>query len=223
LFYFLPSNRGDDDVIHIVNAENRSLYERELDQHHQLRHQYFYEDRGWTDLESRDGREYDPYDNASATYALAIEEDDVVGAARLYPTLRPHMLEEVCPQLAEVRGVPRGTNVYEWTRLFIVKSRREGRYGGDLVAQLFCGCFEHCLEEGIGDLSLVCEAWWLPRLQQLGWKISPLGLPGLIDNQWWVASVITVSQAALATTRAAYGISGSVMVRNGMNSRRLVA
>jgi acyl-homoserine lactone synthase len=36
------------------------------------------------------------------------------------------LLSAVFPQLANVRGMPEGDDVYEWTRFFVIPARREG-------------------------------------------------------------------------------------------------
>jgi acyl-homoserine lactone synthase len=207
------------DVIHIINAENKNLYERELREHHRIRHEIYIEERNWRGLQSRDGLEFDDFDTAYMTYALAIDNDRVIGGARLYPTLQPHMLENVCPQLAEVKGIPRGPAIYEWTRLFVVSAHREGRYGGRVSGKILCGCVEHCLAEGINQLSLVFEAWWLPRMHTWGWKINPLGLPDLIDGEWWLAGLVEVDERMLAATRKHFGVTEPMMIRNGIAQR----
>jgi acyl-homoserine lactone synthase len=203
-------------MIHIINAENRHMYEDALREHHRIRHQIYIEERSWRGLQCRDGMEFDDFDTTFMTYALAMDGERVVGGARLFPTLRPHMLETVCPQLADVKGIPRGPSIYEWTRLFIIPSHRDGRYGGAVSGRIFCGCIEYCLREGIDQLSLVFEGWWLPRIQSWGWKLTPLGLPGLIDGEWWIAALVDVNEHMLAATRSFFKITEPMMICEGL-------
>jgi acyl-homoserine lactone synthase len=204
-------------MIHIVTRENRHLYERELIEQHRIRYEVYIVERKWDGLQVRNGLEYDQFDDDDTIYILAIENGRVVGGGRMYPTTKPHLMSDVCPQLANVKGVPIGPDIFEWTRLYVVKDMRDGgRYGSAIVGQLFSGGLEYALEEGMTELSLQFEAFWFPRLQQHGWKIKPLGLPTLIRNDWWIGATIPVSEEVVRSTRAFYRIEGPLLVRRGI-------
>ena len=203
-------------MIHIISSENRHLYEPQLLEHHRIRHEFYIDERNWDGLESRDGGEYDQFDNEDTIYCLSLENSRVLGGTRFYPTTKPHLLSSVWPGLADVRGIPVGHDILEWTRLFAIKERREGRYGGRVLGELFAGSLEYCLECGVSSVSVVFEAWWLPRLQQHGWSIKPLGLPGLIKNEWWIAAQIPVNQAMVASTKAFYELEGPILTQQGI-------
>jgi len=206
-------------MIHVVTPENRHLYEAELLDQHRLRHQVYIVERKWRGLEDRGGLEYDRYDTDETTYLLAIERGRVIGGTRLFPTLRPHMLEEVCPQLAAVRGIPRAPDICEWTRIYVTKERREGAYGGAIAGQLFSATFEYCIEHGIRALNVVFEAWWLPRLSAQGWKMQVLGVPDMIDGDWWMAVTMPIDEETLRATRAYNRIEGDILVQRGIRRR----
>jgi acyl-homoserine lactone synthase len=207
-------------MIHVIANENRHLYQPQLLEHHRIRHQFYIEERRWDGIESRDGGEYDQFDNDDTIYCLSIEDGRVLGGTRLYPTVKPNLLSSVWPELADVRGIPSGPNLYEWTRLFAIRERREGRYGGAVLGEIFAGSLEFCLEEGISALTCIFEAWWLPRMQQHGWDLKPLGLPTLIKGEWWVAALIPVDAEMVRSTRAYYHVEKPVLVRNGLTSVR---
>jgi acyl-homoserine lactone synthase len=96
--------------VHIVDRSNRNAYRDELEQHFRLRHEIYVGERGWHDLARRDGREVDAFDNDDAVYLLGILPDKgVVAGSRLVPSLKPHLMSEVFPQLAE-DGVPRASD-----------------------------------------------------------------------------------------------------------------
>lgn len=211
-------------MIHIVTAENRHLYEKQLEDQHRVRHEVYIGERRWVGLQNRNGLEYDQYDDDSTIYLLAIENDRVVGGSRFYPTTKPHLLSELCPQLAEIKGIPRGPDIFEWTRIYAVKDRRDGgRFGSGIIGEIFCGCVEFAYEEAISALSVQFEAWWLPRLQQHGWEIKPLGLPTLINNEWWLGALIPISSEMLRTTRQFYRVNEPVIVRNGLTKAAIRA
>ena len=140
-----------------------------------------------------------------------MEDERIVGGNRLYPTLRPTMMEEVFPQLASVRGIPSGPTIWEWSRLFAIKERRESQLYFELMASLH----EFCLDEGITELSGVMETWWLPRLQQLEFTVHLLGLPDLVENQMTMAARFVISADTLDHIKTMANIKGSVLVRRG--------
>lgn len=198
-------------MIHVITAANRHLYEACLEDLFVLRHQIFVEERGWTDLERPDGREIDDYDNEYTVYLVALEGERVVGGHRLYPTVIPNMMGDVFPHLASVRGVPEDIAVWEWSRYFVVKDRRDGKLNLALMAAVQ----ELCLEEGITEVSAIMETWWLPRFQDAAFTVRPLGLPALISGEWTMAALIEISEYTLEHVKEKAGISGSVLVRRG--------
>ena len=196
--------------IHVVTGDNRHLYVDELQQYFRLRHDIFVEERGWKDLHRSDGLEIDRYDNEHAVYLLAIDRERVVGGQRLYPTLLPHMISEVFAHMAG-RGIPRAFDTFEWTRYFVIRERRTGRTDCRLLAAVQ----EFCLDEGIAELTAVVEMWWLPRWQQAGFKVRPLGLPTMVEGQPCIAAAIQISQESLDHVRRLAGLRGEGLVRSG--------
>ena len=94
--------------VHVINDANRHLYERELDEHHQIRHRIYVEELQCRGLKPRaDKREYDQFDMDETVYVLALEEGRVVGGLRLVPTTGPHLIADVFPHFASMQGVPR--------------------------------------------------------------------------------------------------------------------
>ena len=204
-------------MLHVVTRENRHLYQREMLDQHRLRHQVYIVERKWDGLQDRDGLEYDQFDDDDTIYFLKIENGQVIGGHRMYPTSKPHLMSHVCSQLANVRGVPSGPEIFEWTRLYIKRERRDGgRFGSAVIGELFAAGMQYALDEGIQELSLQFEAYWFPRLQQQGWKIKPLGLPTLIKNDWWIGATIPITDEVVRATRAFYDIRGPLLVRRGI-------
>jgi acyl-homoserine lactone synthase len=198
-------------TIHVVTAQNQSFYRAILEQYYLERHRVFVGERGWEALSRPDNRDIDRYDDANAVYLLAIDGGRLIGGLRLYPTLLPHMISESFAFLARERGILQGPTVFECTRYFVVKERRTGRADCRLLAAFQ----EFCLEEGITEATAVVEMWWLPRWQQAGFKVRPLGLPALIEGQPCIAAAIEISQESLAQVRSLAGLRGSCLVRQG--------
>jgi acyl-homoserine lactone synthase len=198
--------------IYIINEKNKHFYKDILEQSFRTRYEIFVGERGWKALERPDGRDIDEYDRPETTYLLAVDQGKVVGGQRLFPTTRPHMLSEVFPHLAAVKGVPVSTDTFEWTRYFVVKERRSGRTDCRLLAAVQ----EYALGMGISQLTAVIETWWLPRFQEAKFKVHPLGLPALVEGAWSVAVRIDVSVETLSHVKKFAGIKGSVLHGEGM-------
>jgi N-acyl-L-homoserine lactone synthetase len=159
-----------------------------------------------------------------ATYILAIDTGEIVGGSRLIPTTHPHLLSEVFPHLASVRGLPRAADTYEWTRMFVIKSRREGRtMGGQTRGMVICGVLEHCLDSGLASLTAVVEMFWLPLFHAMGWKLIPLGLPELISGEWSVAVKMPIDKTTLESTRAFHAIAGRAVIATQLASATVTA
>jgi acyl-homoserine lactone synthase len=197
-------------MIHVISAANHHLYEDVLEEHFRIRHDIFVEERQWETLRKPDKREVDSFDNEDTIYLLALEGRQVIGGHRLYPTTKPSMMSEIFPHLAEVRGYPSDPLVWEWSRYFIVRNRRDG----NLNLRLMAAVQEFCLAEGIAKISAIMETWWLPRFQEAGFVVTPLGLPALVENAWTMAALIDVSRDTLRALNERAGLS-SVIQRQG--------
>lgn len=197
-------------MIHIISAANHHLYEDVLEEHFRIRHDIFVEERRWETLRKPDKREVDHFDNEDTIYLLALEGRRVIGGHRLYPTTKPSMMSEIFPHLADVRGYPSDPLIWEWSRYFIVRDRRDG----NLNLQLMAAVQEFCLAEGIAKISAIMETWWLPRFQEAGFVVAPLGLPALVENAWTMAALIDVSRDTLRAINERTGLS-SVIQRQG--------
>jgi len=203
-------------VIHLVTSENKHLYRRQLREQYRVRHDIYVDERGWEALRSKDRLERDQFDNHDAVYLLAIENDRIVGGSRFSPSTQPHLLSEVFPHLTEERGLPRAPDIVEWTRLFAVKGHRASWRGNGTIGQLLCGGLEWCVSENIRAFTFLFELWHLPKIQETGWTVTPLGLPAMIEKEWWLAAEVRVDEQVLHSTRQYCGVAGAVLVRQSL-------
>jgi acyl-homoserine lactone synthase len=125
--------------------------------------------------------EIDCYDNADATYLVAL--DDVGGhggSLRLLPTTGPHILGDLFPELCE-GGVPRGTRIFEITRLCLPP--RLGAAARLLARKrLISAMIDHARAEGIVGLTGVVTEHFLGQVLAMGWRCAALGAPRHIDG-----------------------------------------
>jgi acyl-homoserine lactone synthase len=210
-------------MLHVVTNENSDLYANELEQSYRLRHQVFVKERKWTDLARPDEREIDQFDDASAIYLLALEganDRKVVGGCRLVPTTGPYLLPDVFPALAQ-QPVPRGPNVFEWGRLYVTPARREGSGArrhtlSRTTCIIIAGMVEYCLDEGIDELAVVSEMFFLPLFLGLGLQPKPLGLPDDIEGVPTIAYTLVPSEEALEKIREVHGFETPVLAKSGI-------
>ncbi|WP_133675178.1 acyl-homoserine-lactone synthase [Aquamicrobium defluvii] len=192
--------------IHIVNWSNRKAYEEPLERHFRLRHQIYVGERNWRQVERPIPLEIDAFDNADAIYLLGIDDNgNLCGGSRFVPTLKPHLLSDVFPMLAD-GDVPRGHDIYEWTRIFVAPLLRKPGEPSLAAGIVLCGLLEAAFVLGIQQISVVCETFWLDRLERLGWPIKRLGPTIDHPDGAIIALLIQVTEAALASSRAAYGL-----------------
>src|SRR5579872_722414 len=100
---------------------------------------------------------------------------------RLVPTTAPTLLSELFPKLS-LDGPIRRPDVYELSRIFVVKTRRGEHAGPRAEAIIQAAAMEYGLSIGLSAFTIVLESWWLPRLLDQGWVARPLGLPIEIDR-----------------------------------------
>ena len=197
--------------LHVVDRSNRHAYAGYLEDYFKVRHDIYVGERGWLDLARADGREIDDFDSGDAIYLLGIcPQRKFVAGSRLLPSLKPHLLNDVFPQLAEGR-VPRGEDVFEWTRFFVVPALRSQGRPSNAAGVVYCGIVEFCLKREIRQLSVVCEPHWLQRFESLSWNPVQLGSPLICKDGPIIGILLNISEEALSTTRTFYGITQSVI------------
>lgn len=104
----------------VVTGERESLRPELYSKVGLYRHKIFVERLGWQ-LHTKDGAELDQFDRYDTVYVIAQDDDDqVVGCARLLPTIRPYLLEEVFPHLLNGLKPPRSPEVWELSRFSAV-------------------------------------------------------------------------------------------------------
>ncbi|MBZ9870490.1 autoinducer synthesis protein [Mesorhizobium sp. BR1-1-9] len=197
--------------IHVVDRNNHASYKDELETHFRLRHEIYVGERGWKELRRSDGREVDAFDTPDAIYLLGISPQlGVVAGSRLIPSVRPHLMSEVFPELTQ-GGVKCRADTYEWTRFFVIKALRAPGRSCQAAGIVYCGIQEYCLQREIRYLTIVCEDYWQPRFASLGWNPKRLGRPLPRDGTSIIGLIVEISPDALRTTQDIYGVSETVL------------
>lgn len=165
-----------------------------MDGMHRLRADVFHHRLRW-DVEVRHGRERDRFDLARPYYLLAHDEAGpaprapataarVLGCCRVLPTLGPNMLRDVFPALADARGVPACTDVWEVSRFAVAADTDAGAgYGFSATPALMVAhLLRFCADRGIRSLVGVTSAPFERMLLRLGLEVDRLGRPRRIGR-----------------------------------------
>ena len=200
-------------MLEVVTPDLSPLYRQELRDMFRLRARVFGDRLGWQ-VEVRDGEERDEFDDQEPVYLLALDDERrVIGASRLLPTSRPHMLGEVFSVLLEDRSPLCDPRVLEWSKLAIDCSA--GKSGGlasvrRLTRAFFCGVAEYSLLNGFHDVVTVYDARILRLLPRIGCAAVWQSRPYRIGEQPAYAARFEVTAFLLERLRNACGLSGTV-------------
>jgi acyl-homoserine lactone synthase len=196
-------------MIQLVTGFDRPLFERELAQMFRERKRVFVDRLGW-EVPVVDGEfEIDQFDTDDAVYLLALDAAGVqLGSCRLLPSTGPHLLGDVFPHLCE-RGVPRGEDVWEITRMCTTEAAADAPR--PVRQRLMIGMVEFALLNGIRRFTLVSHLAYLSSILAGGMDCEPLGLPQAHGDQTVGALAINVTPETLAYLRKRVGQVGPVL------------
>lgn len=190
-------------MILTLSGRDEASYPRLFREMYLQRHGIFVERRRWRSLEWQPGLERDAYDTTTATYVVALGTGGtILAAARLLPSLGPHLLSDVFPHLVE-GGVPRGHHVCEITR-FYVAERSNPTARRRRISRLSSAIFAYCRGRGITTLTGVVDTFMLPIMDTHAWVFRRLGAAHPYDegNAVAVAVAVEASHHAIAERKA---------------------
>ncbi|WP_457354258.1 acyl-homoserine-lactone synthase [Sphingomonas sp. UYP23] len=165
-----------------------------------------------------DGRyEIDQFDDVHAHYLVLTDYDGVhLASARLLPTVRPHILGALYPELCE-DVPPTGPAIFEITRFCLDRRLRapERRAARDtLVAALV----DYALAQRISAYTAIAELGWFQQILAFGWHCVPLGLPQNVSGAPLAALQIMITPETPALLDAA-----GIRARQAMLAHRELA
>ncbi|MDP8916570.1 MAG: hypothetical protein M3M95_05120 [Pseudomonadota bacterium] len=194
-------------MIHLVTAENRHLYRRQLERMHQLRRAFFVEERGWTDRMLRDGGEFDDLDDDQADYLLSLEPDGDIGlSARIRPTADRSMLADCFSELlSEAASSVKAPGVWELSRYF-ASPRRRGPEGLMRNMELRTAVVAACLRRGAHRLVAVTDVYLMNTVIRTGWEHRFLGLPQAYAHGEAIAFEVRVDARVVEAMMERHGL-----------------
>lgn len=145
--------------------------------------------------------ELDQFDDEHATYIIIADETgDHLGSARLLPTVRPHILGSLFPELCTV-SPPRGRDVFEITRFCL--SRRQSASARLKTRNLLVSALaSHAIAKRIRTYTGVAEMGWLQQILAFGWDCRPLGVPARLNRGMIGALAIEITSETPALLAA---------------------
>ncbi|MCO6181044.1 acyl-homoserine-lactone synthase TraI [Ciceribacter sp. RN22] len=182
-----------------------------VDSMHRLRARVFGARLGWN-VDVKDGRETDAYDQFNPTYLLAVAPTRVVaGCARLLPATGPTMLANTFHQLLPSHGLGPHPGMVESSRFCVDTSLDEGGKQGLLhrtTLMMFEGIIEWSVANGYHEIVTATDLRFERILKRAGWPMKRLGLPSQIGNTMAVAGTLPASVESLDRIRATADRSG---------------
>lgn len=198
-------------MIDAITLETAHLLADALPAAHRLRHRIFVQ-RQQYDVPCWHGMEWDQFDTPAATYLLWRDETARPRAvARLIPTTRPYMIQQLWPEITGPSELPSSDDVWEISRLGIDRDLAPARRGR-IFGELFCAFAEFGLLHDISAYLVVTPRRIIATaLDDAGVPRELLGEPRRLGRLPVVAARVPVTRQALRSLRRHHGISRPVL------------
>lgn len=196
--------------MHLVTAENRELYPRELREMHAHRKRVFVDELAWP-LDCDGDLEFDAFDTVSAIYLLSLAPDGrLLASARMLRTDEPHLLDTVFPHLC-AGAPPRGPSIWEATRFCPSAEIQSPEQRRAMLGEIIAGILEAGLLFGVTDVTYVAGGALKPLALAAGWSARPLGPSQRYKRDRVTACVASVDAAGLRRVRERYRLSAPLL------------
>lgn len=183
-----------------ANEEERAL----LANMHVLRAKVFKGRLNW-DVHVKRGQETDEYDRLDPTYLVLLSAGgQVIGCARLLPTVGPTMLGQTFPFLLGKAQTPRSKDIVESSR-FCVDTGGTGVLSASGLREatytLFAAIIEWSMANGYKQIVTVTDLRFERLLSRAKWPLMRLGDPHPLGNTVAVAGLLPVNEVSFARVR----------------------
>jgi N-acyl-L-homoserine lactone synthetase len=180
-------------MLRIINGTNEDL----IPKVHQLRRKVFKERLNW-DVTIINGMEFDEFDTDDAQYILLQNKaSQVVGCARLVPTVKPYLLGNVFPNLIE-GPVIRSQKIWEISRFAVDQNEANE----EATALLLIGILEFGISRGLSHYVSMSDTRVEPVLRNIGWSPKRLGASIYTGTERSVGEIFEVSSNVLNEIRS---------------------
>lgn len=193
------------------------------DRVYRFRHAFFVDHLGWTACQKPDGRERDQFDGPDCVHVIAEEGEEIVAYARLLPTIGPHLVSHVYPEIMQGADSPTGPHIYEWTRHALASRKREGK-GARAFAKAHMAAVARAAEMlGIEALLVQTHPMLVDRIIDTGWDVDPLALPIAYDGTMILPIIARLTRHTLTTAQADLSAHGATLDVGGGRSTTAAA
>ena len=150
-------------MIHVVTAENRHLYARQVWKMFQTRKRHYVDERGWAELWRFGDAELDDSDDERAVYFMSLDPtEELRGFVRIRPTDDRSILVDKFPYLIEPELLPlKGPETWEGSRIWVDPDVGEGHAG---MHRLLTAAAEYILAQGGTRLLAFLDVHNFPHL-----------------------------------------------------------
>jgi acyl homoserine lactone synthase len=198
-------------MIDAITLETAHLLADALPAAHRLRYQIFVERQKY-DVPCWHGMEWDQFDTPAATYLLWRDEAARPRAvARLIPTTRPYMIQQLWPGFAGMSELSCADDVWEISRLGIDRDLEPARRVR-IFGELFCAFAEFGLLRGISSYLVVTPPRVIATaLGDAGVASERLCEPKRLGRLPVIAARVAVTRLALRLLRRHHGVCAPVL------------
>ena len=187
-------------MLHVVTADNRHLYTRQIWEMFQIRKRHYVDERGWAELWSFAGGELDDSDDERAVYLMALgSEEQVQGFVRIRPTDDHSILVDKFPYLIDAsQPVLKGPKTWEGARIWFDAAAGDVHAG---MHRLLTGAAEFILASGGKRLLAFIDVHNFPHLSDGALEFKMTGPPAPYRYGTMVGVKHEVSEVQVARMR----------------------
>jgi acyl homoserine lactone synthase len=162
------------------------------------RHRVFVRTLGWEvpGVSRNAAYEEDQFDSEECVYVIALSNGEVCGCARLLPTTRPYLLEQLFPTLFAGASLPRSERVWEMSRLAASPIRVQTAVTSDLGLQVFAAGLDAGRSLGATQIVGVVSKPVLRMCERNGITLERLSATMRVHGQLIVACAVELGERA---------------------------
>lgn len=207
-------------MILTIESPERQSHANLIDKMFRMRAEVFSGRLGW-EVEVKDGREIDRFDDEDPLYLLSVHEatGTLQGAVRLLPTTGPNMLRDVFAVLTP-EGAPESPLIWESSRfainpgIFAGEDRTSANHRVNAVTlELLCGIVEVSRKSGIDQIVSVFDARMARIFRAIDCPYEEIGTPARIGKVMTYAAVFEMSDEMWTRLATVGGFDAPVLAR----------
>lgn len=174
------------------------------DRIYSFRHAFFVERMGWEACRKPDHRERDAFDGPDSFHVVGEQHSEIVAYARFLPTIRPHLLTHLYPEILQGAQAPSGPRIYEWTRQAIAPKRQETTQRDAFVKAVSGAIALAVAALDLEGLLIQFHPAMVAWLIETDWDVEPLALPSMYLGESIIPVFARVTEQTLKTARTAF-------------------